>query len=162
MPNTQPPRVRNKHPTWCGPVAISILTGCTVNDVAQLYANVHNHWRRPANRRYRKRSTTIRGVFDGETKWVLDMLGYDMIPVENQRGKTVNEFVRSADLLVTCSNVLVAVPLHYVVCHRGRVSDNNRFDVPAYSHPMADEPINDAWFVRIKPYGCSEWNRAIA
>jgi len=154
--DTQPPRVRNNHPTWCGPVAIALLTGCTVNDAAQLYANVHNCCRRPANRRYRQRSTSVRGVFYGETKWVLDILGYDIFPVKNRRGKTVREFVLFSDLSITNFKILVAVPLHYVVCYRGRVSDNNEFNVPTYAHPMADEPINHAWLVKQKPYGHSD------
>jgi hypothetical protein len=160
--DTQPPKVRNKHPTWCGPVAIALLTGCTVNDAAQLYANVHNHWRRPAKHRYRKRSTSIRGVFDGETKWVLDLLGYDIFPIENRQGKTVREFMRSSDLRIISSRILVAVPRHYVVCYRGRVSDNHKFNVPAYEHPMADEFINDAWLVKQKPFGHSDELCAIA
>ena len=156
------PRVRNNHPTWCGPVAIALLTGCTVNDAAQLYANVHNYWRRPANRHYRRRSTSIRGVFDGETKWVLDMLGFDMLHVERRRGKTVIEFMRHLGLELASSKVLVAIPQHYVVCYRVRVSDNNKLDVPAYLHPMANEPINDAWIVKQKPYGLTEGLSAIA
>ena len=162
MLETHSPRVRNDHPTWCGPVAISVLTGCTVNDAAQLYANIHNHWRRPAKRSYRKRSTSVRGVFDGETKWVLDLLGYDMFPVENRKAKTVREFARFDDLEIITSRILVAVPRHYVVCYRGRVSDNNKLDVPAYLHPEVDEPIDYAWFIKRKPYGDNDSMLAIA
>jgi len=162
MHATLHPRVRNNHPTWCGPVAIALLTGCTVNDAAQLYANVHNYWRRPANRRYRRRSTSIRGVFDGETKWVLDMLGFDMFRIDRRRGKTVKEFMRHLDLEIASFKVLVAVPQHYVVCYRDHVSDNHKLNVPAYLHPMADEPINGVWIVKRKPYGQTDGLVAIA
>ena len=90
------------------------------------------------------------------------MLGFDMLHVDRRRGKTVREFVRQSDLEITCSKVLVAIPQHYVVCYRDRVSDNNKLDVPAYLHPMADEPTNDVWIVKQKPYGLIGGLSAIA
>ena len=90
------------------------------------------------------------------------MLGFDMLHVERRRGKTVIEFMRHLGLELASSKVLVAIPQHYVVCYRVRVSDNNKLDVPAYLHPMADEPINDAWIVKQKPYGLTDGLSAIA
>jgi hypothetical protein len=148
-------RIRNEHPAWCGPVAIALLTGCTVNDAAQLYANVHNFWRRPARPQYRLNSMTLRGVFDGETKWVLDLLGYDIFSIESAQGQTVQRFIRLGGIYVANLKLLIAVPQHYVVAHRQQVSDNHKQNVPAHSHPMADEIIKRAWCVKQKPCGHS-------
>ena len=63
--------------------------------------------------------------------------------------------MRHSDREIASSKVLVSVPQHYVVCYRDRVSDNHKLDVPAYLHPMADEPINGVWIVRRKPFGNS-------
>ena len=93
---------------------------------------------------------------------MLDMLGFDMLHVDRRRGNTVKEFVRHSDLEIICSKVLVAIPQHYVVCYWDRVSDNHKLDVPAYLHPMADEPVNDVWIVKQKPYGLAERLGAIA
>ena len=155
-------RVKNQHPTWCGPVAVALLTGCSVNDAAQLYANVQNHWRRPSNRNYRMHSTSIVGVWNGETKWVLDLLGFDICHIETAQGLTVRDFVQFGDLLVANVKTLIAVPGHYVVGYRRRVSDNNKLNMEADAHPMADETIDNAWRVEQKPYGDHHELRFIA
>jgi hypothetical protein len=155
-------RIKNEHPAWCGPVAIALLTGCSVNDAAQLYANVHNHWRKPARRQYLMTSTTVSGVFDGETKWVLDLLGYDIFPIELSHGVSVQKFVLVGDIYIASHKILIAVPQHYVVSYHRQISDNHRQNVPAHLHPMADKIVRHAWRIKQKPYGGSHELCAIA
>ena len=139
-----------------------MIREATINDAAQLYANVRNHWRRLSDRKYRNHSTTIVGVWNGETKCVLDLLGFDIFPIETAQGLTVRDFVQFGDLLVANVKTLIAVPGHYVVGYRRRVSDNNKLDMAADSHPMADETIDNAWRVEQKPYGDHHELRFIA
>jgi len=152
-------RIKDNHPTWCGPTAVAFLTGCTVNDAAQLYSNVRNR-KIGESGKYRwmkKSSMSLSGVYPGETWEVLNLLGYDMEPIGKAKGVTVQTL---ADRRFSwqgnyCQNdkLLVMLPSHYVVAHRFLVSDNHVQHVPAKDHPYGEKRIDEAWRVFDKPYG---------
>jgi hypothetical protein len=152
-------RIKNNHPTWCGPVAVAFLTGCTVNDAAQLYTNVRNRnvGRQDKYSWMRKSSSTLSGVYPGETRDVLNLLGYEMCPVEKARGVSVETLASRRfvweEQYQPHDKILVSLPGHYVVVHRYRVSDNHAQHVPAGEHPFGDKKVDDAWRVIEKPYG---------
>jgi len=151
-------RIRENHPTWCGPVAVAFVTGCTVNDAAQLYANVRNR-NVGALKKYgwmKKSSTSLSGVYPGETWEVLNLLGYEMEPIKKAKGITVAALLdRSAVWMGWYrpdDKLMVLLPQHYVVAHRFLVSDNSAQHVPASEHPYGNRRIDDAWRVFEKPY----------
>lgn len=152
-------RIRNNHPTWCGPVAVAFLTGCTVNDAAQLYTNVRNRnvGRQDRYRWMRKSSLTLSGVYPGETRDVLNLLGYEMHAIEKVGGISVEKLASRQfaweGQYQPDDKILVMLPGHYVVVHRYRVSDNHAQHVTASEHPFGEKKVDDAWRVFEKPYG---------
>ncbi len=152
-------RIRNNHPTWCGPVAVAFLTGCTTNDAAQLYTNVRNRNVGPLKKFgwMKKSSLSLSGVYPGETWEVLNLLGYDMELIEKASGVTVETL---ADRRFSLSGgyrpddkLLVMLPSHYVVAHHFLVSDNHVQHVPGRQHPYGDKKVDEAWRIFEKPYG---------
>ncbi len=151
-------RINRNHPTWCGPVAVAFLTGCTVNDAAQLFANVRNRNVGTLDK-YRwmhKSSQSLSGVYPGETRDVLSLLGYEMQEIEKAKGVTVETLASRRFAWDGCyhweDKLLVSLPKHYVVTHRYLVSDNNAQHVPACEHPYGKKVVDDAWRVFEKPF----------
>ena len=151
-------RINRNHPTWCGPVAVAFLTGCRVNDAAQLFANVRNRNVGTLDK-YRwmhKSSQSLSGVYPGETRDVLSLLGYEMQGIEKAKGVTVETLASRSLAWAGCyhrdDKLLVSLPQHYVVAHRYRVSDNNAQHVPACEHPYGKKVVDAAWRVFEKPF----------
>ena len=151
-------RINRNHPTWCGPAAVAFLTGCTVNDAAQLFANVRNRNVGTLDK-YRwmhKSSQSLSGVYPGETRDVLSLLGYEMQEIEKAKGVTVETLASRRFAWDGCyhweDKLLVSLPKHYVVTHRYLVSDNNAQHVPACEHPYGKKVVDDAWRVFEKPF----------
>ena len=70
-------KVSGQHPKWCGPAALSIMTGRTVNYCAKLIANERNKHRSW----YRGRGTSkqVKGCYNSEMRATLRTMGFEMI-----------------------------------------------------------------------------------
>lgn len=60
--------------SWCGPAAISAITGCTTGQAAQMIADRRNTKRK----HYQKKTTAkmVRGIYASELKWACLELGF--------------------------------------------------------------------------------------
>ena len=144
-------RVRHNHPTWCGPAAVALVTGCTVNMAAQLYAYVQNARRRPIHRHSRQSSESVSGVYCSETEMVLDLFGYDIFSIENVQGHTIRQLLLNGFREADGYKILIAIKSHYFVADKMLISDNHAQNVHVAIHPDRNESVRNAWLVTKKP-----------
>ena len=144
-------RLIGDHPIWCGPVAVALIAGCSVNVAAQLYANLQNAKYRSTRFRDRLTSRSVSGVSDVETASVLSILGFDVHLVAGMAGFPVRSLDRWLTKLDSEIKVSIVIECHYLVAFEQRISDNQVQNVPACHHPYSDSTIRHAWAVRRKP-----------
>lgn len=142
-------RVRYDHPTWCGPVAVALLTGCTVNEAAQQFANVKNVLTKTHFSFTRDSSKSVEGVSNRETELVLDLLGFELFDVNCANGIRVHDFVCE---FYGDFKMLIAVSHHYLVAHHTLLYDSNLQHVRPKNHPYGSKVVERAWHVQKKPF----------
>lgn len=107
---------------WCGPAALSILTGVPLRDTKALAARV-------AGETY----TSIEGMWEEEMVLALHQLGYGSrkIPVYERYhkttpcGPTLRRFLREREPLETVQPMLIAVEGHFLCAHMHYLADNS-------------------------------------
>ncbi len=158
-------KVSGKHPKWCGPSAMSIITGRTVNYCAKLIADKRNK-----HQRWRVRHVTskmVKGASNGEVKSALYKMGFTMdrveIPRHHHRHQvmsinpepfvmpTLHRYMRERGGEQWKAVMLVNVTDHYVVINRDTVSDNHQQDRHYTKHRWSLKKIDKAWIVKRKP-----------
>jgi len=162
MATLKPIKTIGKHPTWCGPSALSILTGRTINYCAKLIADERN------TQRWRQRKVTsrmVKGSSNDEVRWALNKMGFELIRVEvplkhhKHQVYAVNQaaFVRPTLRAYMAERggeqwktpMLINVTGHYVTALKDEVSDNH--STSHYSkHPHRLKKIEKMWIVRRK------------
>jgi hypothetical protein len=123
---------------WCGPAAISMLTGASVSVIECLV------WQY----RHDKERKVISGMSNEETLHILKELHAKVTPIKNfLQKKTLREFVD--DTQSEPYPYLIEVREHYMITFKGKVVDNNQ----AFPHrPIRDKPkrqVKRAW--RVQP-----------
>lgn len=91
---------------WCGPSAISIITGQSHPVALALLKD---------SRAEREADMRIKGVSYGEMRRVLTGLGYAMMPESSHAGVTVAEWLRRRTPEVRQSTMLIVAGVHYIV-----------------------------------------------
>ena len=120
---------------WCGPTALSILTGRTLGFCAKLGADARNRTRQvfsPWAMAHGVRKTTpkmIKGMANHEMLVALNHMGfkYEKIP-SSWRGKTLFRVMEEMATKDWRSAILFNVTDHYVVTQLGQVIDNHCTD----------------------------------
>ena len=152
-----------KHPTWCGPSALSILTGRSVNHCARLIAKRRNKKRGWYNGK--GTSKQVKGSSNHEVKMALDAMGFEMIEVKvplkhhkhqvyavNQAAfvtPTLRAYMAERGGEQWKTPMLINVTGHYVTALKDEVSDNH--STSHYSkHPHRLKKIEKMWIVRRK------------
>lgn len=147
-------KVSGKHPTWCGPSAMSIISGRTVNHCAKLIAGNRN--RRPAweNSWYKGRGSSkqVKGCGNGEVKRGLLQMGFVMERVREpgMYRETLRSYMAGRGGPNWKGVMLVNVTDHYVVINRDTVSDNHQQDKHYTEHRWKLKRIENAWIIRRK------------
>lgn len=157
-------KVVAKHPKWCGPSAMSIITGRTVNYCAKLCANEANFGR---DLRRLHTSRTIKGVYNSEIERALGKMGFQMIPVDVPLIKSKKVFFKPGEAQYNKPTLraymagrggaewkgvmLVNVTGHYVVVHKDTVSDNHQQDMHYSEHKYRRKKIDRMWLIKRKP-----------
>ena len=150
-------KVSGKHPKWCGPSALSIITGRTVNYCAKLIADRKNHY---GWRRGRGTSKQVKGTSNSEMRDALDVMGFELIPVEIPRHRLNRQVLGKGHTMPTLHRymrerggdqwkglMLVNVTSHYVVVHKDTVSDNHQQDKHYTEHRWRRKKIDRAWLI---------------
>lgn len=143
-------KMTGTHPQWCGPTAVAMITGRTINYVARLYADVQNT---SYTRRLKRAKTSrqVSGVYPEETIVVLNKLGY---VVENltrkYRGLTLNKYMAQQNTREMKGKVLINVTRHYVVAHMNLISDNHELARPVGAHMAYRKKIVEIYLVTRK------------
>ena len=153
-------KVSGKHPKWCGPSALSIITGRTVNYCAKLCAARKN---RRGWRRGKGTSKQVKGVNDYDMKFALNKMGFDMTRVEIPMRchphqvmsynpepfvmPTLHRYMRERGGEQWKGLMLVNVTQHYVVVHKDTVSDNHQEDKHYTEHRWRRKKIEQAWLI---------------
>lgn len=136
------------HPTWCGPSALSILTGRSINHCARLIAKRRNRygW-------YNGRGTSkqVKGSSNSEVRDALAAMGFDMIrtkvPRINGRYPTLRAYMAGRGGSEWKTPMLINVTGHYVTALKDEISDN--FTAAHYSsHPHRLKKIETMWLIR--------------
>jgi len=114
---------------WCGPSAMSMLTGRSVGYCAQLCAEYASRTRMRHNwsdgwHLVEHTRKTIRGVGNDELLHAMDKIGYKMIPVTGYRGLTLFRFFETMPSNLWKASLLINITNHYVVGKLGKVYDN--------------------------------------
>ncbi len=132
--------------TWCGPVAMSIITGNRIEWCARRVAA----WRNKTGD-YRRKQTAkmVKGVYNIEMEIALGKMGYEMIRIRGPRGMTLRQWINSYSSEHHRAICLVNVTDHYVVTHLGQVADNKKpKGCQVDDHPCRRWKIKHAWIVR--------------
>jgi len=161
-------KVSGQHPKWCGPSALSIMTGRTVNHCAKLIA-----WERNTRIGWfswykgKGSSKQVKGVDNSEMKRALSKMGFIMerveIPRHHHRHQvmsinpdpfvmpTLHRYMRERGGSDWKAVMLVEVTGHYLVINRDTVSDNHQQDKHYTKHRWSLKKIARAWIVKRKP-----------
>lgn len=142
-PIRNPEKVR----TWCGPTALSILTGNRVEYCARKVAKLRNEGRRKAWWSAKR----VRGVSNFEMRYVLDHMGYQLIRLHDHdcKGKTLQGWINSYSSKYHRAICLVNVTDHYVVIHLGQVNDNrSKQQCPVEEHSSRRCKIENVWIIK--------------
>jgi hypothetical protein len=128
-------KLNKNRSTWCGPAAISIITGCGYDCAVDLMKSVSG---RPM----------IKGVYNGWMLQALRRLGYDCgTPEEFTDWRpTLAWWLRTRDPEDMQTTYLVNVTHHYVVV-RGRKIADNKTTVPVFlrQYPRRRARVIKAW-----------------
>jgi len=127
---------------WCGPAAISIITGNRVEWAASKLAKIKYDKCRPK---------MVRGVSNFEMRYVLDRMGYECIRLHDHdcKGMTLGKWIDSYSSKHHRAVILVNVTEHYVVANLGHVADNHKPNgCPVGEHPARRKIIKCAWIVK--------------
>lgn len=136
-----------KHPTWCGPSALSILTGRSINHCARVIAKQRNDW---GWYNGRGSSKQVRGTHTREVRKALDSMGFMMVPVKIPKGVTLRSYMAGRGGEQFKNSMLLEVTRHWMSAHMDVVSDNHGTD--HYSkHPKRLKRMVRGWIVRTKP-----------
>ena len=115
---------------WCGPTALSILTGRTVGYCAKICAEQANGLRRRyKNGRWhpvvKLTAKTIKGVKDSEMVWAAIKMGFRLREVSRiYPPKTLFRIMEDMKTALWKEALLINVTDHYVVAQRGICYDN--------------------------------------
>jgi hypothetical protein len=117
-PRHDPTRPKNK---WCGPAAISILTGITAEEAAD---RIYAYRAKPTDVRGRKMA--VRSTHDHELAAVLRQLGYRLAPAPAARGgrcradrETITQYLdRNEHWFADGDVLLIVAGRHYQVRER--------------------------------------------
>jgi len=156
-----PTKTTGKHPLWCGPSALSIMTGRTVNYCAKLVADRRN---RRGWHRGRGTSKQVKGVDNLEMRLALKKMGYRMVVVDvpklNHRHQVMSinpePFVQPTLFQYMSARggpnwkktMLLEVTGHYVVVNRDTVADNRTPLGCHYSkYRWKKMRVREAWLV---------------
>lgn len=146
-------KVSGKHPTWCGPSAMAIISGRTVNHCAKLIATERNA-RAGWNSWYggKGSSKQVKGAGNGEVLRGLRKMGFSMERADRDGmyGKTLRAYMAGRGGPNWKETMLVNVTDHYVVINRDTVSDNHQQDKHYTEHRWKLKKIESAWIIRRK------------
>lgn len=143
----KPLRNPEKIRTWCGPGALSILTGNRVEYCAGKVAKLRNKGRLKSWWSARR----VKGVGNFEMRYVLDHMGYEAIRLHDHdcKGKTLQGWINTYSSKHHRAICLVNVTDHYVVSHLGHINDNrSKRPCPVKEHSSKRRLIECAWIVR--------------
>jgi len=143
----KPVRNPEKMRAWCGPGALSILTGNRVEYCAKKIAKLRNHGRRKGWWTAKR----VRGCGNFEMRYILDHMGYEMIGLHDYqcKGKTLQGWINTYSSKHHRAICLVNVTEHYVVTHLGQVNDNRtKRPCPVEEHHSRRCFIDNVWIVR--------------
>ncbi len=117
---------------WCGPTAMSVLTGRSVGYCAQLCAYAANTWRYQNHRSFRHTKKTIKGVSRRELEQALLTMKFKMVlwhlfngerlPCQQKTLFRLMEEMRTSEWRQA---LLINVTDHYVVAQKGIIYDNH-------------------------------------
>lgn len=142
----KPLKKLNGHRAWCGPGALSILTGRSVNHCARIIAKRRNkrYW-------YHGHGTSkqVRGTWFSEIRDALDDMGFSMHGVKFKRGTTLHRYMTDRGGEQWKSAMLIEVSNHWMVAHRDTLSDNS-MTCHHSEHKQRLTRIRDGWIVRTK------------
>lgn len=118
----KPVRNPEKIATWCGPAAISILTGNRVEYCARKIAKFRNNGNNKGYWSVRR----VKGMGNFEMRYILDFMGYQLIRLHDHdcKGKTLQGWINTYSSKYHRAICLVNMTHHYVVTHLGQVADN--------------------------------------
>ena len=149
-----------KHPGWCGPMALSALSGRSVNHCARLIAKERN-----GNGWYRGKGTgkQVRGTHTGEIRRALEAMGLTMTKINIPRHRDPHQVIGGANTPPTLrrymserggeqwkNSMLVQVSNHWVVTNKDTVSDFT--GTSHYSkHEYRLKKVHAGYIVRTKP-----------
>ena len=134
-----------KHPRWCGPSALSILTGRSINHCASLIAKERN--RRGYWRNGKGTSKQVKGTYTSEMSRALHSMKFSMNRIRLPRGKTLRAYMAGRGGKEWKANMLLEVTNHYVAVNRDMVSDNHSQDDHYNDHPMKRKIVRDGWLI---------------
>lgn len=158
-------KVIGKHRKWCGPAALSIITGRSVNFCAGLIAKARN---RTGYRGYnwhngKGSSRQVKGTYDHELKYALNKMGFKMtrikIPMKHHKHQvyavnqaafvkpTLRAYMAERGGKEWKGTMLLEVTGHYVVARRDVISDNHAQDKHYTDHPMRRKIVKDGWLI---------------
>jgi len=143
----KPIRNPEKMRTWCGPAALSILTGNRVEYCAKKVAKLRNKGRRKAWWSAKR----VQGVGTFEMRYVLDHMGYELIALHAHtcKGKTLQGWINTYSSKHHRAICLVNLTSHYVITHLGQVNDNrSKRQCPVKEHHSRRCFIDNVWIVK--------------
>lgn len=139
-----------KHPIWCGPSALSMLTGRSINHCAKLIAQRRNSWGW-----YRGKGTSkqVKGVDNHEMFRALEAMRFTYTPVTIRRTSgfrmpTLRHYMAGRGGQPWKEMMLIEVTGHYVVACRDIVSDSHQQDVHYSEHCNRLMRVKRAWIVK--------------
>jgi len=149
------------HPEWCGPSALSALTGRSINHCAKLIAKNRNVWKGWYNGK--GTSKQVKGVEHDEMQIALHAMKFSMTPVKmplKHHKHQVYAVNQAAFMPLTLraymagrggeqwkGSMLLNIGNHYVTVHKDIVSDNHA--TCHYSeHPHRLKRIVKGWIVK--------------
>lgn len=119
--------------TWCGPTALSIITGRTIDHCAKLCADKANQIRirndgwgwRDLKRKHTAR--TIKGTYEREVVHALQVMGYRAYRVELPMPReTLLRYMRNRGGAEWRDVMLVVAGNHWLVLHKDTIADSLR------------------------------------
>ena len=147
MPRCRLKPVRNPEEmgTWCGPGAISILTGNRVEYICKKIAKFRNNGKAKGYWTAKR----IKGMGNFEMRYILDHMGYQMVKLLDVKGITLGRWIDTYCTKHHRAICLVNVTDHYVVTHLGQVADNRTpKGCPLAEHPSRRCKIDHVWIIQ--------------
>ena len=160
----KPKKTIGSHPEWCGPSALSLLTGRSVNHCARVIAKIRNE--RGCWHRGRGTSKQVKGVDDWEMKRALHRMGFSMKSVKIALGykkghvlgfpteaPTLRKYMAGRGGDEWKNAMLICVTGHYMVAHKDAVADNHHSETHYSKHPNRLKKVRAGWIVKPYPKG---------